>query len=121
MMIVGTVNEMGATAFGDALIINVDEPLQLRQVELYGRAVVLTGEDLARYIAGVTSPVAVSWVACFYENELARFHADIERLGRERDDMARAAQELQARLSDCMEWLAAAEDDVRSRLGDDLK
>lgn len=30
---------------------------------------------------------------------IERLHADVERIGRERDDMARAAQELQARLS----------------------
>jgi hypothetical protein len=106
MRIIGTVNEMGATAFGDALIINVDDPLQLRQVELYGRAVVLTGEDLARYLAGVNDSLTVSWVAYFYENEFVRYCADIKRLGRERDDMARAAQELQERLS-------AMEDDLK--------
>jgi hypothetical protein len=32
-------------------------------------------------------------------NRIAQLEADVERIGRERDDMARAAQELQERLS----------------------
>jgi hypothetical protein len=47
--------------------------------------------------AGVVSQISNMVAGLRDKNQ--RLHADIERLGRERDDMARAAQELQERLS----------------------
>jgi hypothetical protein len=69
---------------------------ELCQLPILGRVVVMRAEDWQQTVdvmqAGTSQLVAL-------EIERAQLRADIERLGRERDDMARANAELQERLS----------------------